>query len=265
MHQVFTNLSRIVLSSWLGVQILAPPFACAADLKTIRERGYLIVAVKNNVRPLGFRDSQGQLQGLEIDLARRLAAAILGDPNAIHLVPVANRDRLQMVMDDKVDLAIAQITATGARARVVYFSEPYYLNGTSLIVQSNGTDSGVDRLTQFNGKPIAVLNHSVTIATLQSHFPQSPLIGVDSYESAKNKLATGEVAAFAGSTAVLVGWVQAQPEYQLIPTQFDRLPLSIAYPKGLQYADLGTIVSQSVRQWQKTGWLLARATYWGLP
>lgn len=267
MRQVVINCARIAYLTWLGVQIFAPLSAAdAADLKTIRERGYLLVAVKDNMRPLGFRNSQGQLQGLEIDIAHRLAEAILGDSSAVRFIPVANRDRLQLVMDDEVDLAIAQITATIARARVVHFSDPYYLNGTSLITKSSTDGTAkLKQTAQIAGKSIAVLNNSTTIASLKYHLPTARLVGVDSYAVAQAKLKSGEVVAFAGSTAVLTGWAQTQPEYRLIPTQFDRQPLAVAYPKGLQYADLGTIVSHSLRTWQKDGWLAQRATYWGLP
>jgi polar amino acid transport system substrate-binding protein len=85
-------------------------FSHAAELKEIQERGYLMVAVKDNVRPLGFTDASGKLQGLEIDLARRLAAEILGKPDAVRLQPVANRDRVSVVLEGKVDLTIARVT-----------------------------------------------------------------------------------------------------------------------------------------------------------
>jgi polar amino acid transport system substrate-binding protein len=265
MRQVFANLARITLLGWLGVQGFAPPVVYGADLETIRARGYLIVAVKENARPLGWRDDQGEWQGLEIDIARRLATRILGKPEAIKLVPVANADRLQVVMDDQVDLAIAQITATPARSRVVQFSEPYYLNGISLITKSLPGQPTITRTAQLINQPVAVLNQSIAIAALQQHQPNFRLVGVDSYSAAQAQLDAGKVAAIAGSTSVLVGWMQHQPEYQLIPTQFHRTPLAIAYPKGLQYAELGTIVNQSLRQWQQAGWLKERAINWGLP
>lgn len=262
MSRVFARLARIICLSWLGVHWFAPPSAYGADLKTIRERGYLIVAVKDNVRPLGWRNAQGELQGLEIDLARKLAQTILGDADAVKLIPVKNRDRLPLVMNDRVDLAIAQITATIARARLVYFTDPYYLNGTSFITQR---DTGITHVQQLSRKPVAVLQNSATVSSLKYHQPNLQLIAVQSYSEAQRKLQSGQVTAFAGSTTVLTGWQQSNPIYHLIPTQLDRRPIAIAYPKGLQYADLGTIVSQSVRQWQQSGWLQERATYWGLP
>jgi len=81
------NLLLILGFLLLGV---APSFS--ADLDTIIRRGKLIVAVKNNLPPLAFLDSQGNLQGLEIDIAKRLASEILGSDSAIILKPVSNQE-----------------------------------------------------------------------------------------------------------------------------------------------------------------------------
>jgi polar amino acid transport system substrate-binding protein len=246
--------------SWWGVQPdAAPPIALAADLKTIQARGHLIVAVKDNLRPLGWRTEQGELQGFEIDIARRLATTIFGQPDAVQFVPVSNADRLTLVMEDKVDLAIAQITATEARRRLVYFSPPYYLNGTSFITKQ----AAIVNPTQFQS--VAVLDGSQTIATLQYVLPKLNPIRVASYQAAQEKLDSGAVEAFAANTTALTGWVQEYPEYRLIPAQFNREPIAVAFPKGLQYEDLGKVVNQSLQQWQQDGWLKERATYWGLP
>jgi polar amino acid transport system substrate-binding protein len=239
----------------------APLAVVAADLQTIRQRGYLIVAVKDNLPPLGFRNAAGQWQGLEIDLAHRLAEVILGSPDAVKFVPVLNQDRLQLVMEDRVDVAIAQITATPARARLVYFSSPYYLNGTSFVT----SQPELQTMAQLVGQPIAVLQASRTVAVVKSALPESPLLGVDSYQAGKALLDSGQAVAFAANTAVLTGWVQTDSGYHLIPEQLAREPLAVAFPKGLQYQDLAVLIHRAIAQWRQDGWLAQRATYWGLP
>ena len=47
---------------------------------------------------------------------------------------VPNRDRLQAVLEDRVDVAIAGVTLTPDRMRLVRFSPPYYLDGTGILV-----------------------------------------------------------------------------------------------------------------------------------
>jgi ABC-type amino acid transport substrate-binding protein len=71
---------------FLAVNIPSP--VQAAELQEILKRGYLIVGVKDHLRPLAFTDGQGQLEGFEIDLAHYLAAELLGNSEAIVLKPL---------------------------------------------------------------------------------------------------------------------------------------------------------------------------------
>ncbi|MEB3829474.1 transporter substrate-binding domain-containing protein [Phormidium sp. CCY1219] len=233
----------------------------AAELEAIAARGKLRVAVKNNLRPLGFTDSTGNLQGFEIDIARRLAEELLGSSEDVELLPVQNRDRLAVVISGEVDLAIARVTATPSRARVVYFSFPYYLDGATLITR----DPTVREPSDLFGKAIAVLNASSTLPVMQFRIPQAKLLPVNSYQDALSLLETNTVSAFAADATVLTGWVQQYPEYRQIPVRFSAQPLAIVMPKGLQYQELHSRVNRAIARWQAEGWLQERAEYWGLP
>ncbi|HEY9763337.1 MAG TPA: transporter substrate-binding domain-containing protein [Trichocoleus sp.] len=245
----------------LGVQFAAPPVAVSADLATIQKRGYLTVAVKDNWRPLSFRDEAGNLVGLEIDIAKQLATELLGDPNAVVLLPVANTERLAAVLEDRADVAIAGVSMTPARMRLVSFSVPYYLDGTALISRS----SNLRELKDVRRGEIAVLENSDTIATVRYLLPGAALVGVESYEQALESLEAGEVDAFAGDVTVLGGWVQEYPEYHLLPSLLSAEPLAVVIPKGTQYDDLRRSINSILNEWHQSGWLEERATYWGLP
>ncbi len=236
----------------------------AAELKEIQRRGYLTVAVKDNLRPLGFRDSQGNLQGLEIDVARRLAQDLLGkSEESVRLQPTENSLRLSAVVEDRVDIAIADFTATESRARLVSFSLPYYFDGTALITK----DAVIQRLSNVVKSKIVVINGSSTIASLRYLLPQAQLVGVDSYQAAHLLLeANGNSAVvFAGDASVLTGWKQQDNRYRLLPTLIGAEPLSIVMPKGLQYDDLRRQVNYAISRYVSEGWLEARVNYWGLP
>lgn len=233
----------------------------SAELKEIEQRGQLIVAVKDNLRPLGFRDSSGNLQGFEIDIAKRLAEELLGKPDAVVLQPVTNRDRLNVLLEGKVDLIIARVTATNSRARLVDLSRPYYLDGTSLITK----DTSIAQLRDVATKTIAVLKGSSTIPVVKYALPTSKLVAVDSYEEARSLLENGGANAFAADRSVLAGWVQEYPQYRLLPVRLSAEALCIVMPKGLQYTNLQDRVNQAIARWQASGWLAERATAWGLP
>jgi polar amino acid transport system substrate-binding protein len=233
----------------------------AAELKEIKNRGYLTVAVKDNLRPLGFRDAQGNLQGLEIDLARRLAQDLLGKPEQVKLQPTENSLRLAAVLEDRVDIAIADFTATESRARLVSFSLPYYFDGTALITK----DPTIQRLGNVVRSKIAVINGSSTIASVRYLLPQAKLIGVDSYQAGRLLLEANGAVAFAGDASVLTGWKQQDKQYRIIPTLIGAEPLAVVMPKGLQYDDLRRQISNAIARYVSEGWLEARVNYWGLP
>ncbi len=245
----------------LGTQAVAPPCSLAAELPAIVQRGRLIVAVKDNVRPLGFRDAQGNLQGFEIDIAQRLAHDLLGNSNAVTLKAVNNRDRLSIVLDGQADIAIAHITVTASRSRIVAFSEPYYLDGTGIIVRNAAIQTQQDLANQS----IAVLNDASTIAVLRYQLPQAKLIGVASYEAGRQLLEAGQAVGFAADATVLAGWAQEYPQYRVLPFRLSTEALAIVLPKGVQYDELRRSINQIVLKWRSEGWLQQRATYWGLP
>ncbi|MBH8552864.1 transporter substrate-binding domain-containing protein [Nostocaceae cyanobacterium CENA357] len=264
-RQVITRL-HLVLSAticWIFCFLIVGTglTASAAEMPKIQQRGYLIIAVKDNLRPLGFRDASGNLQGLEIDLAHHLALELLGKAEAVKLKPVANRDRLSVVLNDKVDFAIARVTATESRARLVSFSVPYYFDGTVLVTK----EASVQQFSDLAKRKIAVLNNSSTIAEVRYYIPNAELVGVNSYEEAREKIESNALAAFAADASVLSGWVQQYPQYRLLPTKLSTAPLSVVMPKGLQYDNLRRQINEAIARYTAEGWLKERAKYWGLP
>ena len=259
--------------SWtLGTQILLSPIfvaaafvkpAAAAELADIRDRGYLIVAVKDDRAPLGFVDETGNLSGFEIDIARRLAAELLDDETAVKLVAVRNVDRLNAVLEDRVDIAIAAVTLTEPRRRIVSFSDPYYLDGTAFITNR----PAIQRLRDLRVGRIALLDRASSVPHVRYILPGAQLVGVSSYLEGQRLLEAGTVDAFAGDASVLAGWLQSEAtaEYRLLPNLLSAEPLSVVIPKGVQYNPLRAAINQSIRRWYTEGWLQERAAYWGLP
>ena len=225
-------------------------------LDKIQKRGKLIIGVKDNLYPLGFRDRNGNLTGLEIDIARELGKEL---NITIELVPLKNRDRLTSLQDNQVDLAIAQITVTPNRSRLIDFSLPYYTDSTVAIAK-RGTTS--QELSQPSA--IAVIKNSAAIAEIQSQFPKAAIIGADSYTDGLAALQSGKVKAFVGDRSSLFQWLKENPDYEIIGQPLGVHSLAIALPRGLQHLDLRDRVFNVIEKWRKNGWLNERATYWGL-
>lgn len=270
LHLLLSALFFLCLS-FLFLNVGTLPVS-AATLKEIQQRGYIIVAVKDNLPPLGFRDRSGKLQGLEIELAQRLAQDLLGKPDTVKsksdklvdlvkFKPVSNLQRLKAVAEGKVDMAIAKVTATASRERIVNFSVPYYFDGGVIAT----LDTSFQKLNDLQNSKIAVLKNSSTIAALRYYLPKAELVGVESYKEGQRLIENNEVAAFAADITSLSNWIKQNPQYQLLPTKISTQPLSVVMPKGLQYDELRRQVSQLIGSYLEKGWLKQRSEYWGLP
>jgi len=255
--RVFNFGYTLLLGSFLS---LVPINIHSAELQEIQSRGILSVAVKDNLRPLGFRGKNGNLKGFEIDLARRLAKEIVGDADAVELQPVANTERLEVVLKGEVDITIAQVSHTASRSRIVRFSPYYYLDRVALVTQNQS----LERINDLSDQTIAVLNESATIAEVKYHIPQAELVGVDSYQQALSFLENGKATAFAGMETVLSGWVQQYPNYQILSGRMGGESLAVVMPKGLQYSALHQKVNETIRELKASGWLQKKASQWGL-
>src|SRR5262249_28296887 len=66
---------------------LPPPAQMRAGsyMKSIQDRGYLIAGVDQNTLGFGYRDSEGNIEGFDIDIVRAIAQAIFGNENAVRL------------------------------------------------------------------------------------------------------------------------------------------------------------------------------------
>lgn len=232
----------------------------ATEWAEIEARGKLIVAVKDNTRPLGFRDPDGRIRGFEIDLARQLALMLLGNHAAVELIPVSNRDRLDILHRGEADLVIAGLTVTPMRSRQVYFTRPYHFDSTSLITRQ----ASITQLADLRGQRVALLRGSSAIAVLRHRAPDAILLGVDSYQEAMASLATGEAAAFAGDRTILTGWSQIHPEYRVLGDRLSAEPLGVAIAKTANSGRLLIALNQALRELEQSGWLAEHQAIWGL-
>jgi polar amino acid transport system substrate-binding protein len=257
--RLFRQLTIIFLT--LGFCLFAGAASDAAELREIQRRGYLIVAVKDNLPPLGFRNPKGELQGLEIDLAKKLAQDLLGDAKAVKFKIVSNRDRVAQVLDNKVDIAIAQFTATASRARLVNFSIPYYLDGAAIVTKN--TD--IKKLADLKNSQIATIEASSTVSRIKYFIPTAKLVVVDSYIKAQQLLEDNKIDAFAADATVLSGLVQQYPQYRLLETRLSTEPLCAIIPKGLKHDPLRRKINQAIALYLEQGWLQERIRFWQLP
>jgi polar amino acid transport system substrate-binding protein len=114
----------------------SPAAAQAAStslLRTVLDRGKLIVGTGSTNPPWHFEDDKGQLTGMDIAMARILAKGLFDDETRVEYVQQDANARIPNITTGKVDVVIQFMTISPARAQLVAFSRPYYVEGAALM------------------------------------------------------------------------------------------------------------------------------------
>ena len=91
-------------------------------VESIRERGVLRVGVKDSLIGMGYLNPEtGEYEGLEIDIARKIAEEMGVD---IEFLVVTPTTRLQMIDSGDIDISLSNFTITEERKMSYHFSAP---------------------------------------------------------------------------------------------------------------------------------------------
>ena len=120
----------------LACALLSISTAGAGTVQDVRERGVLRCGVNGEVPGMSLRDETGHWSGLDVDFCRAVATAVLGDPDAVALVPVGSEERFGALRGGNVDLLARNTSWTGQRdiTEGVSFVGVLYYDGQGFMV-----------------------------------------------------------------------------------------------------------------------------------
>ena len=123
---------------------------CTNDVwNKVMKRGKVVVGVKADYKPWGYRSTSGELIGMEIDMAKDVAAAMNVD---LELVPVQSSNRMQFLEQGKIDMMIATMSDRVDRRKIVGITQPnYYTSGTNIM---SPKALGLSSWEDLRGKPV---------------------------------------------------------------------------------------------------------------
>ncbi|MEV7188128.1 glutamate ABC transporter substrate-binding protein [Kitasatospora sp. NPDC093102] len=114
-------------------------------VKAIKARHSLVIGVDQNSYRWGARNpNTGQIEGFDIDLARAIGAAVMGDPEKVVLKPVATADRIDAIKKGRVDLIVRTMTINCKRMEDVAFSKPYFNISQRVLVPKSSSAKNLD-------------------------------------------------------------------------------------------------------------------------
>lgn len=130
-------------------------------LGQVQERGSLVCGVNSALPGFGSINPEGDFEGFDIDFCRAIAAAVLGDANAVDFRPLSAQERFTAVQTGEVDVLIRNSTWTSSRDTTVglNFAPVNFYDGQGFMVRG---DSGISALEDLEGRSICVQSGTTT-------------------------------------------------------------------------------------------------------
>jgi polar amino acid transport system substrate-binding protein len=161
-------------------------------LRTVLDRGRLLVGTGSTNAPWHFEDDKGQLTGMDITMARILAKGLFDDEKKVEFVKQDPAARIPNITTGKVDIVIQFMTISPARAQLVAFSRPYYVEGAALLTTPKSKHKTYKQL-QAAGKTAkaSVLQNVDADKLVHKALPQAQVMQLDTQANVIQALDSG--------------------------------------------------------------------------
>jgi polar amino acid transport system substrate-binding protein len=196
----------------------------------IAQRGRLVVGIDQNAYLFGYRDpATGELVGFEIDLARAIAKALLGDPDKVMLRAISTNDRIPVIKSGEVDMVIRTMTMTCERWQEISFSTEYLPSRQRLLVRRG---SGIKEFADLTGRKVCATRGSTSIRTIAAQ-PAKPIpVSTESTLDCLVMLQQGQVDAVSTIDVLLAGLAAQDPTTEVTGTPVSDEPAGVGISKN---------------------------------
>ena len=156
-------MKKSVFLGALTVAGLAAGMSSAATLDDVKARGTLKCGSNEGLAGFAAPDANGVWDGFDVSLCRAIAAAVLGDPQAVEFVPLTSQTRFTALAAGEVDVLVRNSTWTFSRdtdLKLDFVGVNYY-DGQGFMVRK---DLGVTSAKDLDG--VTVCNQTGTTTEL---------------------------------------------------------------------------------------------------
>lgn len=162
------TMKRVLLVA-AAVTIAGVSAASAATLDDVKKRGTLNCIVNTGLAGFGAPNDQGEWSGLDIDVCRAVAAAVLGDATKVNYIPSTARERFTKLQSGEGDLLSRNTTWSLVRDSelALDFVGVNYYDGQGFMVRK---DLGVSSALELSGATVCVQTGTTTELSLADYF-----------------------------------------------------------------------------------------------
>jgi general L-amino acid transport system substrate-binding protein len=187
---MFKQANKWVLGGLAAVAALAAaPAHAGKTLDTIKQRGSLVCGVNTGLAGFSQADSGGNWTGLDVDICRAIAAAILGDGTKVKWVPLNAQQRFTALQSGEIDILSRNTTWTLTRdaSLGMHFVGVTYYDGQGFMVPTKGK---IKAAKDLKGATVCVQSGTTTEKNL-TDFARANSLGIKPVVFEKVEAATG--------------------------------------------------------------------------
>jgi polar amino acid transport system substrate-binding protein len=184
----------------------------------IKEAGVLRFGVKCDSPPFGSTGPDGKPIGIEIEMAKQIAAYAFGSPDKAELTCVTSEARIPSLNSGKIDLILATLGKFPAREEVIDFSDIYFWGTSNALVEKDGS---IKKLSDFSGKTILIVKGASQIKWIQDNIPDVTLLQLNTTADGIQALQQGRGEGFVGDGGLIWSLAGNYPDLHVIEEGLD--------------------------------------------
>jgi len=181
-------------------------------LRTVLDRGHIMVGTGSTNAPWHFEDEAGKLVGMDVAMARILAKGLFDDESKAQFVLQDPSQRIPNIAAGKVDIVIQFMTMTPQRAQLVAFTQPYFAESMALLGNADGNKNTFQALLAGEaGTKVSVLQNVDAELLVRKVLPKAHVLQLDTLVNVIQALDSRRVDAAAVNLSAVRWMVKRTP------------------------------------------------------
>jgi general L-amino acid transport system substrate-binding protein len=148
---------------------LASTVSSADTLDSVKEKGVVTCGVSTGIAGFSATDSSGEWKGLDVDMCKAVASAVLGDSTKVKYVPLTAKERFTALQSGEIDLLARSTTWTLTRdvSLGLNFVGVNYYDGQGFLVNKG---IGVNSAKELDGATVCIQAGTTTELNVTDYF-----------------------------------------------------------------------------------------------
>lgn len=228
--------------SALAAAALVSTAANAGTLDDVKKKGYLQCGVTTGLAGFALPDSNNKWAGLDVDVCRAVAAAVLGDSNKVKFTPLTAKERFTALQSGEIDMLSRNTTWTLSRdtSMGLNFAGVNYYDGQGFLVTKA---LGVKSALELDGASVCIQAGTTTELNLADYFTEKGMkysaITFDTSDQTRQGFEAGRCDILTSD----------QSQLYALRTKMKDPSASMVLPEVISKEPLGPVVRQGDDQW----------------